>query len=1127
MPVSVELVRPDDLLHLHINGKNLRLDGQGAEGPALVLDDTAQPGYLLVTFPPQTIVEEAVYQSSPTPPLSEEASKNYNMQHPVPADLPTPARSRIGRSSRLVFRIPAGSPLRIPFSIKGLLDWDPLELNISPLAALPPEPTFAQQRNAPAISEPHQLESAIELPYRLLLSPNDAAAWCHSREAKAHRGVIPLWHVRLALRDDKHGIVELSRAHPAPLRAIWSPDYNSNRFDTGDKPRFGESDEDWDNGKVLTAMTPSDRHEIVALTSAFCRYVQDLNDFRWYEPKPIFVSRLILSALGGWLTSRGEWDPPATYRPPFVLPDLGLRRWTQFLGTLDQLTPEHLPLGRTGLAIHDRGRPEALRFDVAAAPMDYVATASIDAEAQAALRFAVPLADAGNRDHAMKSIEVDRRADPRGTSGMLLNLSEWSHIASLGRDHFVRIVYEGFLFPFGHRAALVKVTERKIVDAPSRGTLAHLVQRMFIVVREPVRYYRTHEVITQLEDGGRGLPFNSIHLTTLVTPDIANPNGEPPQVATGSKAFWVRLGMGVSAADNFKFHAVAEDIGGNHLDFSTSLVFVPFSEVKSGIPAVKDAYDKSGADRVCTVPGQQLTFAPGNGKSNTTLVVHELYFTSHGAPLNKRFGGFLPKLFKANVQLPAVELMLGTNARTDIALHDAYLKDSADNTNGLFARVVKEPKSGELEEEVLNATFQASKAGGIATPDLAVTALTRELGPLAGDPLKAARDEFSGADFFGAMADSAKVFGTFSLMELIDSAKASEGAPKLEIKPEAGPPRSIVGTLVWKPKIKEVSPPGNTVKFNAEKGGVAAALQVNVRIVNIVDSPNPPATTINGALTSFRVELLRVVQLQFESFTFSSQPDKKPDVRVLLDKDKPILFLDDLNFVETLREKLPPDLFGEGPSLDIDARRVKAGFSVGLPPVAVGVFALRDLSFGAFLELPFADGKPLLDFAFCRRDRPFNLTVAFLGGGGFFHLQVDTSGVKLLEAALEFGASASVNLGVASGGVHIMAGIYFSLQCKGTSTDLSATLGGYLRMGGELSVLGLISVSLEFYLVFSYNGKAACGIATLTVKVEVLTFSKSVAITVEKSFGGSAGDPAFEQTFNTATIWQEYADAFA
>ena len=45
-----------------------------------------------------------------------------------------------------------------------------------------------------------------------------------------------------------------------------------------------------------------------------------------------------------------------------------------------------------------------------------------------------------------------------------LDLSEWVHVAAQGRDHYVRIVYEGELRAFGHRAALVKVTERKFKE---------------------------------------------------------------------------------------------------------------------------------------------------------------------------------------------------------------------------------------------------------------------------------------------------------------------------------------------------------------------------------------------------------------------------------------------------------------------------------------------------------------------------------------------------------------------------------------------------------------------------------------------------------------------------------------
>ena len=138
-----------------------------------------------------------------------------------------------------------------------------------------------------------------------------------------------------------------------------------------------------------------------------------------------------------------------------------------------------------------------------------------------------------------------------------------------------------------------------------------------------------------------------------------------------------------------------------------------------------------------------------------------------------------------------------------------------------------------------------------------------------------------------------------------------------------------------------------------------------------------------------------------------------------------------------------------------------------LPPAAVGVFSLENIKLAAGLDLPLLTGKPQVDFSFAERAHPFLLTVSLLGGGGFLHVQLDTEGMKLLEAAFEFGANASINLGVASGGVHIMAGIYFSMQVEAGSTK--ATLQGYLRMGGELSVLGIISMSLEFLLSFTYD----------------------------------------------------------
>ena len=197
---------------------------------------------------------------------------------------------------------------------------------MSALADVPAEPSAQQRNNAPAITKPGARDTAIELPYRLILSPNHSVGWAHVRGLQTRQGIAELWHTRLMLKADDGKLSETSRANPAPLRAIWSPDFKSKKFLGTEEPRFGEPDEDWGPPGtlpvskvppgVLTPMTPCDRHEIVVLTSAFSGYVKDKDDFTSYEPRPVNAEQLMLSPLGGWLKSRGEWDPPATYRLP-------------------------------------------------------------------------------------------------------------------------------------------------------------------------------------------------------------------------------------------------------------------------------------------------------------------------------------------------------------------------------------------------------------------------------------------------------------------------------------------------------------------------------------------------------------------------------------------------------------------------------------------------------------------------------------------------------------------------------------------------------------------------------------------------------------------------------------------
>jgi hypothetical protein len=830
-------------------------------------------------------------------------------------------------------------------------------------------------------------------------------------------------------------------------------------------------------------MNARDRHELVILTSGFKGFVKSKNDFTTYEPKPIHAEQVMLSALGGYLKSRGNWEPPAEWIP------------YQF----DRLTPVPIPIPIDRIPPIQPGRGD-------------IADAGEFELNQLRLEGIISVLDPALRDRI-----IDFSPVRLGEPGEALNISEWVHRASQGRDHYVRIVYEGYLYPFGHRAALIKVTERKFKEI--NGTpFAYLEQRMFIVVRKPLKEYLVEDSEQEaLPDEGRGMPLTQVRLTTLVTPDI----DFPVPLKFTKFSFWIRVG----GAD-FQFHAVGRDHGNHNVDFTTALIFVPNSDAEDTkmVGYVRDNYNGNVNRGACAVPGQSVTYTKPNGDSsdntttesaeessegssdNTTLTTRVLYFDTYEEYASK--SKFLPKLAKAAVHMTAVEQLVGSSLPTEIKYYEEYVTIGFDSKNEVFAELVTKVQS----------KFSADKAGGIATPDLSITGVSRKLGAIAGDLANAVEDAFDPKDFFKDVEDSATLFGKIKLTDLIADGSYAN-APTVQFFPLAVPPNV---KLSWQPAIENVD--ATFLEFITDDSAL-----IIEGLVELPVDDKPGKSIFSGELTNFSLKFLKVIQLGFETFTFRSVTGQKTNINVKLKPgDKALEFLDDLKFVNELKEIIPPDMFGDGPSLEITPEpAIRAGFAIGLPPVAVGVFALKDVSLGAYLTLPFLNGSPLFDFNVSERERPFNLTIAFFGGGGFFRLQVDTLAVRIVEAAFEFGASASINLGVASGGVYIMAGIYFKLETKPDGIK-AATLGGYFRMGGELRVLGLISISLEFYLSFAYQSPGkAYGIAKLTVKVEVLLFSKSVEITVEKTFGGQNGDPVFAEVWKTPSVWSEYAGAFA
>jgi hypothetical protein len=92
-------------------------------------------------------------------------------------------------------------------------------------------------------------------------------------------------------------------------------------------------------------------------------------------------------------------------------------------------------------------------------------------------------------------------------------------------------------------------------------------------------------------------------------------------------------------------------------------------------------------------------------------------------------------------------------------------------------------------------------------------------------------------------------------------------------------------------------------------------------------------------------------------------------------------------------------------------------------------------------------------------------------------------------------------------------------------------LTGFVDIGGEVSVLGIISISIDLNLSLSWihnppQPDMIQGRATLTISVHIIFFSVHVGVSVERSFSVGSGDPRVHELV-TANQWADYAQAFA
>jgi hypothetical protein len=1017
-------------------------------------------------------------------------------------------------------------------------------------------PWLTPRPRGPRVRAPREDETALEVPWRLILSPSALEGFTHAdipTPADDEPGHVELWHSRLGVRVTAADGT-LLRVDEGPhaqriVRAVW----NRDRDLMADPPVIGSAA---DKAPVDTALTVNNRWALVRQSAETVA----AGAIR-INPAPVEAEQVTLSSLGTSLAVHGAWD-----------------------------------------------------------------------------------------------------TKPYTTLGLANTIASWDHIAPLGRDQFVKVVYPGYLDCTGHRWAWVTETERLIEHAVD--PVARLRRRSYMVAIDDVVTY-----------DNRDFPFTRVRVLPLRTPNLKEPV-EPESTGTW---IWPTLLSG----EPFRFLLEVTDHAGTVERKHATLLWVNAAQVDPANPngaAIDKAYrDPSRNHHRIDFDGQRVAYAPPLTPGDTTFETTRIHLRSTVTQ-----GKVTPRLIAAEVVSPTARALTPQAATFTMRYRADYVANGFASDPGpddpqLFADVVELAKADTIGHSAPATPLPAAKpaafpgitfpsserSGGFVKADQEIALLSRAKGTVGTLAPGGSPGTFDPATFLGAALP--KLFGLFELPDVLDALGLAElpafvtktlgavqgvlddiaelratveravadanqvvadaqaaGAtaqswavdtkaqlealatqlaaavdaltaqlaalfdPSVPKDPDViealfTPIRTAHGTLKtavetipfppalktplrrlvvaldphlrdagavvdlvakvlgfldgldpsdlelrarldWSPPLKPWPDAANAIFSVRQNEGGGLTIAVELR----VSATSEPSIDVLAELRRFDLTLFgkaALMAMHFERLAFQGGSARKPEVDVVFGG---IEFLGPLSFIETLRQLIPFDGFSDPPFLDVSADGVRAGFTLALPNVAVGVFALSNISLGADCHVPFLGQHVSIGFNFCTRERPFSLTVMFVGGGGFVGIRAAPDGLELLEMSLEAGARLAVDLGIASGSVEVMVGVYLRLESK------KGSLTGYFRIRGEVDVLGIISASIELLLelVYEFGTGKLVGRATLTIEVEVFMFSFSVSVSVERRLAGSNGDPTFAELMDvqpdaTSSRWTEYCEAFA
>lgn len=655
---------------------------------------------------------------------------------------------------------------------------------------------------------PTALETAIEIPSRLILSTAQDAVWQSTRRfaipransefanapAVLEHGETPtelgapasshsrdLWTARLLIDDVLPG-----------LRVVGTPDF---------RPMALQPAQDGEEAPPGHFAPPRG-----AYAPWFIGAEQSNTTAR--SPLQAHV-RAFPDDAGNWQTADGKWKPDAELceaEPNFPTPRklrlvnwlcrrLGIRTGTEaeikfFRTSLDAYDRHELLLLSSAFGLPVTGKRKAVgeNVEVGGALVDGSGQfepgkqfALLDGRNDEAIYRPVPLSPTELTLSTLGgSFTHDTHFNPPATALDIggrpffsgLSIERWQHQIVLGRDIRAEVVYKGYLFPLGHRASLVKLTERIFLLTKTQGYKALLRQRMFLRIGKPDKKY---PAVGQ-PNAGRQWCASDVLMLTRRTPDIVDPTtplanaintslppGQLAESPNGSLdlagfpglAFWPKLDLTDQGKIPFQFALDGKQ---------TSMPLLFLDNVAATTPAsvkkVADHYNTmAGSRRSMQMQGQKLRFAEEMESGDTTFATETVLVQAQGRrhPGGAQWGGnnalyettgvlegaeqppFYPAVETATIHIEQVERLTGSGVKATGVRYDGhFLENGLKSTRAAASDAAAAGNPLEvflnlIDKVRLDMGGSGDRSGGIARPNSVIYALSRSKGPLGAD----------------------------------------------------------------------------------------------------------------------------------------------------------------------------------------------------------------------------------------------------------------------------------------------------------------------------------------------------------------------------------------------------------